>query len=227
MLGAMRFRRPLTWLWVFLTGAALLEQSPACSSLGAQQPMGIIEGHLEGIESSILRLRLTGGKTVECRIDGRTYIDRERRRLTVNELKIEDFLELVTERAGTAPACFARMIHVANLGRRFPGRDKVGSVRRATEDFFPRGEVQLHGVARDVQLGWLEIKPKQEDSLRFKIRPDTVFLRDGQEVVLGQLPRNQPVSIRGGYTLGGDLEVYQVTWGTILQPGAAIARPNN
>lgn len=223
MLGVRRFHRRLALLWVFLTGAALLGHSP----LSAQQPMGIIEGHLEGIESSILRLRLGSGKTVECRIDGRTYIDRDRRRLTANELKTEDFLELVTERAGTAPACFARMIHVANLSRRFPGRDKVGSVRRATEDFFPRGEVQLYGVARDVQPGWLEVKPRQEEALRFKIRPDTVFLRDGQEVLPGQLPRNQPVSLRGGYTLAGDLEVYQVAWGTILQPGAAIARPNN
>lgn len=213
----------LSLVWVFLTGAAFLLQHPAL----AQQPMGIIEGHFEGIDASILRLRLASGKTVECRIDGRTYIDRERRRLSANELKIEDFLELVTERAGAAPACFARMIHVANLGRRFPGRERSGSVRRATEDFFPRGEVQIYGVARDVQAGWLELKPRQEEPLRFKIRPDTVFLRDGQEVLSGQLPRNQPVSIRGGYTLSGDLEVYQVTWGTILQPGAPITRPNN
>lgn len=224
MLEAMRS----SGLWILLTGAAFLPQSQAL----AQQPMGIIEGNLESIDTSvptasILKLRLGSGKSVECRIDGRTYIDRERRRLSAKDLKIEDFLELVTERAGTAPSCFARMIHVANLSRRFSGRERIGTVRRATEDFFPRGEVQVYGVARDLQDGWLQLKPRQEESLRFKIRPDTVFLRDGQEVLSEQLPRNQPVSVRGGYTLSGDLELYQVAWGTILQPGAPITRPDN
>lgn len=182
----------------------------------AQMPMGIIEGHLAAFENSTLQVNLANGKQIQCAVDGRTFVDRQRRRLTLNDLKIGDFLELVTERHSPARPCFARMIHLAEEGLRFGGRDRVGQVTRATETISPRGNVHLAGVVRDVQANSLELRTKQDGTLRLRLRPDTQFVQDGLPVKKEDLDRQLRVSVRCGYALDGELEAYQIVWGSIL-----------
>jgi hypothetical protein len=50
-------------------------------------PTGILEGRLAGISGGKLEVVLEGGDTLICSVDGRTYIDRERQRLYVKDLK--------------------------------------------------------------------------------------------------------------------------------------------
>jgi hypothetical protein len=193
----------LLTLWLPLPGAA-------------QMPLGIIEGRLVAFENSILQVNLASGKQIQCAVDSRTFVDRQRRRLTLNDLKIGDFLELVTERHSPTRPCFARMIHLAEDGLRFAGRDRVGQVTRATETISPRGNVHLAGVVRDVQPHSLELRTKQDGTLRLRLRPDTQFVQDGLPVKREDLPPWLRVSVRCGYALDGELEVYQVVWGGIL-----------
>lgn len=185
-------------------------------ALQAQMPMGIIEGRLLGLENSILQLELANGKQLQCAVDSRTFVDRQRRRLTLNDLKIGDFLELVTERHSPSRPCFARMIHLAAEGLRFGGRDRVGQVTRATETISPRGNVHLAGVVRDLQTNVLELRTKQDGNLRLRLRPDTQFVQDGLPVTREDLNLQLRVSVRCGYALNGELEVYQIVWGSIL-----------
>jgi hypothetical protein len=190
--------------------------------------MGILEGRLVVSNSRTIEVALASGGTITCAIDGRTYIDRERQRLQPNELKRGDFLEMVTERQGPSALCFARMIHVSNglKGQlRFDNNRTPGSVKRATESFSPRGNVQMTGLVRDVQPAFLEVRTRQDGIVRLRLRPDTLFLRDGDEVTAAALERTQPVELRAGYTLDGHLEVYRVVWGSITQPGNPSARP--
>jgi len=178
-----------------------------------------------GIEALKLELALEGDKRLECIVDGRTYVDRDRKRMALKDLKLGDLLELVTERQGVGGGCFARMIHVVGDNRRFPGRGVVGSVKRSTESFAPRGNLQLTGMVRDMQGGVLELRTKQDGTMKFRLRPDTSFVRDGVEVKLEEIERSSPVYVRAGYDHNGELEVYQVAWGAIVQPLGRLPRP--
>jgi hypothetical protein len=187
--------------------------------------MGIIDARLVAVAGQKLELLLDDGRELMCGVDGRTYIDRSRERLYLKDLKAGDFLELVTERQGIGGLCFARMIHVVGVERRFGGRGKVGSVKRSTESFAPRGSLTITGVVRELQVAFLEIKTRQEGTMRFRVRPDTTFVRDGMLVAAADVDRTQPVFIRAGYDFNGELEVYQVAWGAIVQPEKPLPRP--
>lgn len=203
---------------VWLTGGLWGQLRPG-------MPTGILEGRLAGVVGGKLEVVLEGGETLVCSVDGRTYIDRERQRLYVKDLKAGDLLELVTERQGMGSTCFARMIHVVNVEKRFGGRGRVGSVKRATESFAPRGSLTVTGVVRDLQLTFLEIKTRQDGPMRFRLRADTLFVRDGREVAAAEVDRTGPVFVRAGYDLNGELEVFQVSWGAIVQPQTGLPRP--
>jgi len=204
------------WFWV--TGG--LE-----GQLRTSVPLGIVEGRLIAVVGQKLELTLEDGKELTCSVDGRTYIDRARERLYVKDLKAGDFLELVTERQGIGGLCFARMIHVVGLEKRFPGRGMVGTVKRSTESFAPRGSLTVTGMVRELQTTFLEIKTRQDGTMRFRVRPDTAFVRDGVEVGPAEIERTQPVFLRAGYDFYGELEVYQVAWGAIVQPEKRLPRP--
>jgi hypothetical protein len=83
----------------------------------------------------------------------------------------------------------------------------------------------MNGLVHNVQPTELELRTRQDGVLRLRLRPDTLFLRDGEEVASGELDRSQMVSVRAGYTVDGHLEVYQVVWGTIVQPAGISPRP--
>lgn len=188
-------------------------------------PMGILEGRLVAVAAGKLEMVLEDGAALSCLVDGRTFVDRARERLSLKDLKTGDFLELVTEREGLGGQCFARMIHVVSVERRFAGRGKVGSVKRSTESFAPRGSLTVTGMVRELQANSIEIKTRQEGTMRFRVRPDTSFVRDGVEVGAREVDRTQPVFLRAGYDFNGELEVYQVAWGAIVQPEKRLPRP--
>jgi len=208
----------LTAVWWLGTGGLVGQLRPGV-------PTGILDARLVSVAGQQLELVLEGGREMICQIDGRTYIDRERERLTAKDLKPGDYLELVTEWQGIGGSCFARMIHVVGMQRRFAGRGKVGQVRRSTESFAPRGSVTVTGMVRDLQEKMLELRTKQEGTMKFHVRPDTSFVRDGVEVGAGEVDRTQPVFVRAGYDFNGELEVYQVAWGAIVQPEKRLPRP--
>jgi hypothetical protein len=204
-------RQPVTLVRTTLLLSLIL--TPAAH---AQMPLGIIEGRMAALENSLVFVDLANGKQISCAVDSRTFVDRERKRLTLNDLKIGDFLELVTERHSPARPCFARMIHLASNELRFGGRHRVGQVTRATETISPRGNVHLTGVVRELQPALLEIRTRQDGVLRLRVRPDTQYVQDGLSVKREELPLHVRVNVRCGYALDGELEAYQVVWGGIL-----------
>ncbi|MBZ2184310.1 MAG: hypothetical protein K7J46_06325 [Bryobacter sp.] len=185
---------------------------------------GIVEGRLVRVKEGAVEVELGADQRRECAVDGRTYIDRERQRMELGDLRAGDLLELVTEKQGVGGRCFARMIHVVGQEKRFGGRGKVGVVKRSTESFAPRGSLVLTGLVRSVDGVWLELRTRQEGTMRLRLRPDTAFVNEGQEVGREGLERQTAVSVRAGYDLSGELEVFQVSWGGIVQPQGRIPR---
>ncbi|MFN7545653.1 MAG: hypothetical protein ACK5TN_22980 [Acidobacteriota bacterium] len=185
---------------------------------------GIVEGRLVRVKEGAVEVELGADQRKECAVDGRTYIDRERQRMELGDLRAGDLLELVTEKQGVGGRCFARMIHVVGQEKRFGGRGKVGVVKRSTESFAPRGSLVLTGLVRSVDGVWLELRTRQEGTMRLRLRPDTAFVNEGQEVGREGLERQTAVSVRAGYDLSGELEVFQVSWGGIVQPQGRIPR---
>jgi hypothetical protein len=185
---------------------------------------GIVEGRLVRVREDGVEVQLLDDRRIECAVDGRTYIDRERQRLGWRDLKSGDVLELVTEKQGVSGRCFARMIHVVREEKRFGGREQMGVVKRSTETFAPRGNVVVAGLARNVGGGWLELRTRQEGTMRLRLRPDTVFVREGKEVGLAELEGQTAVTVRADHGPSGELEAYQVSWGAIVQPRGRFPR---
>src|SRR5262249_51058209 len=106
-------------LWVFLTLVAYgLAQEPA--------PIGIVRGSLlecDAAETSgELSIRTSENRVFRFMFDPRTYIERDRQRITVAALKNGDALEIVSDRGVSAGVPYARTVHVLEQRRQQPLR---------------------------------------------------------------------------------------------------------
>jgi hypothetical protein len=72
----------------------------------------------------------------------------------------------------------------------------------------------------------LEIRTTKGERLRFLLRDDTHYFRDGLPAALRELVLNQVVSVRAGRNLDGQFEAFYVMWGEILRPDNDPAKPD-
>ena len=86
------------------------------------------------------------------------------------------------------------------------------------DNLWPRGNMIFTGTVRSLEDGLLVVRTRKGDEQRMRIRPDTIFSTGGRVVKPVDLERQQRVQVRAGRGYDGRLEVYQVTWGEILQP---------
>jgi hypothetical protein len=79
----------------------------------------------------------------------------------------------------------------------------------------PRGDRTISGVVTSNAGEWLTLRTR-EGEVPLRLRRDTQFFSDGQEVPAEALEVNQRVSVKAGPSLDGDLQAYQVNWGGIV-----------
>ena len=189
-------------------------------------PVGLLNVSLtrwEGTwEAGELILALEASGDFRCRFDGRTFFEREGRRIPIARLHPGDRLEVMSDRTTHNGHCFARRVKVVT------GETVADLTRqsiRATEHFAPRGGLQYSGlvIRRDAQVLVLRLRDRTEQSI--KLRPDTRFIDAGAPASLANLLINERVFVRAGLNLEDEVEAYQVVRGEILQPAASSPRP--
>ncbi|MEX2262130.1 MAG: hypothetical protein WD696_09275 [Bryobacteraceae bacterium] len=188
-------------------------------------PIGLVRGELtvwDATESSgELSIRSEDGKVFTFTFDSRTYVEREKHRITMRGLRKADKVEIVSDRGAAPGLRYARMVHVVerNAARRPPlAPGKYRYYRSPTEHIVPRGNLTFTGIVVGLSSESLLLRTRIDGEKVILLRPDTRFLESGLQVEISDLQRNLRVFVRAGRNLDDEIEAYQVIWGEILAP---------
>jgi hypothetical protein len=198
----------------------------AAEAVWAQEPVppAILRGTLVSVETGnpgSLAIRTVEDKTFRFRFDGRTYIERERRRIAAASIHPGEGVEVLSEPGPEGGVRYARIVHLFDAqdsARRYlpAWRDDY---RDPLENLAPRGNLTFAGVLRSVRNGRLVLRTRLDGDQTIALRADTRFLKDGDTVTVSALAANVRVFVRAGRNLDGEIEAFQVVWGEILAPG--------
>lgn len=202
-----------------IAGGALRAQEPAFS--------GVIRGVLIERDDPgpagefSLRAKSTN-QVYRFRFDGKTYVEREEQRVSMQRLERGDTIEVVADRDESVAVHYARTVHVIEALR--PPRPaalagRLRSYRASPMDLLaPRGNLTYSGVIARLTVDRLVLHTRQEGEKTILLRLDTRYLEGGTMVEAADLKPNTRVFVRAGKNLGDQIEAYQVIWGEILQP---------
>jgi hypothetical protein len=179
-------------------------------------PAGIVRGGFVSSTGSAasgeLVIRGSGNALYGCSYDARTYVERAGERIPVTLISGGELIEILADRKYGSGSCYARMVQVVN---RHPLRPVGLITARPLDSFAPRGDIAFGGMIVGCADGVLTIRTRA-GRVRLSLRRDTRFLRDGLRLDPDQAPVNAHVFVRAGRDLAGDLEAFQVIWGTIV-----------
>lgn len=81
-----------------------------------------------------------------------------------------------------------------------------------------RGNLMFAGIILSVDGNRLNVRARNGTRYQLLLRPDTHLLREGRATPAAQLPLNQTVYMRAGANFDGEIEVFRIAWGRIIQP---------
>ena len=205
--------RTSRWLGITIVLAPL-----ACAA--GEIPTGMFQGHfvaLEKVENAeTLLARAADGSILSCGYDSRSYFERAHERIGVSKIQPGDPIEVLADRKPGSRTCYTRIVHVLEIRPVV-----VQRARPAVQASIPmsgplvRGDRSVAGIVTRREPGALWIKTREGERVVL-LRQDTRYLDTGIRVDAGALPVNTRVYVRAGRTLYGEIEAYQVTWGSIL-----------
>ncbi|MGC8792694.1 MAG: hypothetical protein ACP5U2_04820 [Bryobacteraceae bacterium] len=196
---------PAVWLGVLLAGA-----------LAPELVHGVLVD-LEGdVNSGQISVRAADFHVHVALYDSQTAIWREGRPVGAVALRQGDSLEVTC--AGTSePRCWARRIEVLAPAAARPPDPLPGWGRWDwASSPFPRGQLLLAGVITELAPQQVRLRTRDGRSRLLRLREDTRLLADGLPVGPAALRVNLHVFVRAGRGLEGELEAYQIVWGSIL-----------
>ncbi|HEV2448095.1 MAG TPA: hypothetical protein VGS58_19325 [Candidatus Sulfopaludibacter sp.] len=204
-----------------LAGAWLL-----VSLAGAQPPAdpGMMRGVLlerDPNAAGEFSIRLADNYVLRYRYDGRTAVERDRQTLDVPHLKPGEQVEVTSDPPGDQPLRYARRVLVmvsvpAPVVRRPPPRSTIPRYDAQAERLLPKGDLSFSGVIVRLEDSRLVLRTRTGEQV-ILLRQDTRYLDNGELVAAADLKPNMRVFVRGGKNLYGDVEGFQVAWGSILQ----------
>jgi len=149
-----------------------------------------------------------------CSYDDRTYVERDKQRVTMDHLAKGDPLEVVADRQADSPQCYARAIQIQP--QFMPGANLRLMDPLATESLsLP---FTLSGAVSSITPEFLVLRLRSGAHKVIRLRPETRYLHDGQATDRSALAANRVVFIRATKDLHGETEASQVIWGEVLQP---------
>ena len=165
-------------------------------------------------------LRAADDRVFRYRFDAKTYVERENRLINVAQLAPGDRIEVLSDEGPASTLRYARTIHVIQPPP--PGRPlsqgRLRAYRGAEDHYEPLATLSLSGVVSSLQADRLVIHTKGSGDQTIMLRQDTRFLENGEIVERTTLQPSMRVFVRGGRSLYGEVEAYQVIWGEILAP---------
>ena len=187
------------------------------ATLLAQQilPVGVTRGSLvawQGSPSSgSVTVRRSDGEVYGCSFDAHTLFQRNQWPVRVDALQAGEPVEVVSDRKGSV-ACYARMLSVVYA--------TAGAVRRATPQAPAapalRGYLTFAGVVLRADASAMTLRTRDGDRTLL-LRGDTRYSEGGVRLGEPAALVNRHVFVRGGRTIDGELEAYQVMWGEIFE----------
>jgi hypothetical protein len=187
----------------------------AAVSLRAQvePPIGILKGEVVSVTASVFEMRGSDKVLYQCGYDFRTYFEKENQRIVGATLRSGETVEVVTDHQPGSNSCYARTVHVIDPTVR---SSRWRPNPRPTESFAPRGELEYAGLVVRQDNLLLVVKTRKGD-VTLRKRSDTRYLAEGQKAGAAGVSINTRVFLRAGRNLDGELEVYQVIWGTMMK----------
>lgn len=195
----------MRWCLPLILAASVLAQDDA--------RVGVVRGRVLQISSSTIDIDTSAGKTVQCGLDQKTYMEREGQRVFAGALRTDDPVELIVDRK--SGSCYARTVRIVSPNTRILA---TRPYRSSLEYVFPRGNVTFSGVVRRLNAHVLVLRTREEPERMVLLRDDTRYLEAGLPADFSRLAVNTRVFIRGGKNIENDLEAYQVIWGEIAGP---------
>jgi hypothetical protein len=161
-----------------------------------------------------------GNRIYSCTYDNKTYIERDKRYITIASAEKGDSLEIVSDYRNDSTVCYARLVHVLDPQRAqvVPGVRPRKAPNRPFEVFGPRGNMTLSGLVMGVGSNVLTLKSRRGEYQTIHLRADTRYSDEGQTAEAGNLRVNTLVFIRCSRNLENEVEAYHVVWGEILRP---------
>jgi hypothetical protein len=205
------------WAGIGGNAALLLIALMMGAALGqTAMPAGIVRGAFISFTGSTatgeLVIRGSGNTLYACSYDARTYVERLGERIQARQLSGGEPIEILADRKYGSAACYTRMVQVVNPHP----LQRIGLVTtRPPDSLAPRGDIAFGGTIVACVDGVLTVRTRTVD-MRLRLRRDTRFLHDGLRVDPDQAPVNAHVFIRAGRDIYGDLEAFEVIWGSIV-----------
>jgi hypothetical protein len=165
-------------------------------------------------------VRAADDRVFRYRFDAKTYVERENRLIDVAQLAPGDKVEVLSDEGPASALRYARTIHVIQppAATRPLTRGRLRAYRGAVDHYEPLATLSFSGVIARLESDRLVLHTKSAGDQTIMLRPDTRFLENGEIVEGAALQPNMRVFVRGGRSLYGELEAYQVIWGEILAP---------
>jgi hypothetical protein len=207
------------WIAVPLLAATLLAQQPL--------PMGITRASLVGWQGSSssgsLLVRRADGELYGCLFDRHTLFQRNELAVRVDTFRPEEPVEVVSDRPPDSSGCYARMLSIVANAPGVSPRHRTPEAAARTEPaakvLVRRGYLTLAGRVLRIRAPEMTIRTHDGDRA-VRLREDTRYSHDGVRLDSPDAPAalmNRHVFLRGGRTLSGDWEAYQVMWGEIFE----------
>lgn len=201
---------------VALIAGWLCAAAQAQTPIETQMPTGIVHGGFVASSGTAaageIQVRDAANAVSFCFYDARTYVERAHERIAIADLSSGEPVEVLADRRAGSSNCYARIVYA---GKQRPLAAIDPLLMRPLEAI-PRGSLTFAGAVARVEGRDLTMRTRSGDVV-LRLRGDTRFIDGGLRVERGALRVNAHIFVRAGRDVWGELEAYQVIWGTIVE----------
>lgn len=194
------------------------------SQLAAQEgpPLGILRGELlKWDPAGGFNLSTRNRRMRICTFDTETYLTSKGSKISAEDVRAGNIVEVVVDRRGEPGRCHALTIYVLPELTARTSADYLGALERqrhVIDHIFPRGNLTFAGIVLESDSDHMVVRTRSEGRKTLQLRNDTRYTDDGRPSDTSMLEVNTRIFIRAGRGIDGELEAYQVIRGRILIP---------